>query len=75
MGCHESRGCSRDSYPESYITNHTIIRTKDDGEEKVGTPGGGVGRVAVLKVQQDGTPPPPLADCTPSPLPQQVFVS
>ena len=22
-GYHESRRCSRDSYPESYITNHT----------------------------------------------------
>ena len=25
-GCHESRRCSRDTYPESYITKYTRIR-------------------------------------------------
>ena len=25
-GCRESRRCSRDTYPESYITKYTIIR-------------------------------------------------
>ena len=27
-GCHESRRCSRDTYPESYNTKYTIIRRK-----------------------------------------------
>ena len=27
-GYHESRGCSRDTYPESYITKYTSIRRK-----------------------------------------------
>jgi len=26
QGCHESRKCSRDTYPESYITKYTSIR-------------------------------------------------
>jgi len=32
-GYHESRRCSRDTYPESYITKYTSIRRETDGQD------------------------------------------
>ena len=34
-GCHESRRCSRDTYPESHITKYTSIRKKTKGTASI----------------------------------------
>ena len=37
-GYRESRRCSRDTYPESYITKYTSIRRKEEEEEETNLP-------------------------------------
>ena len=37
-GCRESRRCSRDTYPETYITKYTSMRRKEPGLAKLVRP-------------------------------------
>jgi hypothetical protein len=51
-GCRESRGCSRDTYPESYITRYTSVRGNSAHIRQAGPNSGPGFRVKVFNTFQ-----------------------